>query len=219
MGASVGIGALVVGTSLLLVFALAMQTLDDRLNASLEIIEDAADDTPDIRIDDATLWEGAVLTVTVSNNGSNYTNGTLTTSGGTGGFLGGFTVDASGGIDTVFITIRGNYSSVPTVVVDPTGQPGNAGGATFTVDIGNFIYANMTNVGSTTVALADGWVFLDGSSGPAPTNLGNAYTPSINSTNWYPGETIVVEWAEDGATSYERIALTVLGETVGLPLA
>jgi len=28
-----------------------------------------------------------------------------------------------------------------------------------------------------------------------------------------------VEWAEDGASSYERIALTVLGETVGLPLA
>ena len=36
MGASVGVGALVVGTSLLLVFALAMQTLDNQLDASLE---------------------------------------------------------------------------------------------------------------------------------------------------------------------------------------
>ena len=219
MGASVGIGALVIGTSLLLVFGIAIQTLDDRLDASLEIIDEAADAAPEIRIDDATLWEGAVLSVTVASNGSGYQNGTLTTSGGTGGFLGGFTVDASGGIETVYITIRGNYSSAPTVIVDPTGQPGAASGATFTVDIGNFIYANMTNVGSTTVGLADGWIFLDGSSGPAPTNLASAYTPSINSTNWYPGETIAVEWPEDGASSYERIALTVLGQTVGLPLA
>jgi archaellum component FlaF (FlaF/FlaG flagellin family) len=219
MGASVGIGALVIGTSLLLVFGIAIQTLDDRLDASLEIIDEAADAAPEIRIDDATLWEGAVLSVTVASNGSGYQNGTLTTSGGTGGFLGGFTVDASGGIETVYITIRGNYSSAPTVIVDPTGQPGAASGATFTVDIGNFIYANMTNVGSTTVGLADGWIFLDGSSGPAPTNLASAYTPSINSTNWYPGETIAMEWPEDGASSYERIALTVLGQTVGLPLA
>ena len=219
MGASVGIGALVIGTSLLLVFGIAIQTLDDRLDASLEIIDEAADAAPEIRIDDATLWEGAVLSVTVASNGSGYQNGTLTTSGGTGGFLGGFTVDASGGIETVYITIRGNYSSAPTVIVDPTGQPGAASGATFTVDIGNFIYANMTNMGSTTVGLADGWIFLDGSSGPAPTNLASAYTPSINSTNWYPGETIAVEWPEDGASSYERIALTVLGQTVGLPLA
>jgi archaellum component FlaF (FlaF/FlaG flagellin family) len=219
MGASVGIGALVIGTSLLLVFGIAIQTLDDRLDASLEIIDEAADAAPEIRIDDATLWEGAVLSITVASNGSGYQNGTLTTSGGTGGFLGGFTVDASGGIETVYITIRGNYSSAPTVIVDPTGQPGAASGATFTVDIGNFIYANMTNVGSTTVGLADGWIFLDGSSGPAPTNLASAYTPSINSTNWYPGETIAMEWPEDGASSYERIALTVLGQTVGLPLA
>jgi hypothetical protein len=189
------------------------------LDASLEIIDEAADAAPEIRIDDATLWEGAVLSITVASNGSGYQNGTLTTSGGTGGFLGGFTVDASGGIETVYITIRGNYSSAPTVIVDPTGQPGAASGATFTVDIGNFIYANMTNVGSTTVGLADGWIFLDGSSGPAPTNLASAYTPSINSTNWYPGETIAMEWPEDGASSYERIALTVLGQTVGLPLA
>ena len=38
MGASVGVGALVVGTSLLLVFALSVQTLDNRLDPSLEII-------------------------------------------------------------------------------------------------------------------------------------------------------------------------------------
>ena len=43
MGASVGVGALVVGTSLLLVFALAVQTLDNRLDTSLEIIDDAGD--------------------------------------------------------------------------------------------------------------------------------------------------------------------------------
>ena len=39
-GFSVGVGALVVGTSLLLIFALAVQTLDNRLDASLEAIDD-----------------------------------------------------------------------------------------------------------------------------------------------------------------------------------
>ena len=64
MGASVGVGALVVGTSLLLIFALAVQTLDNRLDTSLEIIDDAGDPLPSFQIEDATLWEGACLLYT-----------------------------------------------------------------------------------------------------------------------------------------------------------
>ena len=72
MGASVGVGALVVGTSLLLIFALAVQTLDNRLDASLEIIDYAGDPLPSFQIEDATKSEGAVLSVTVNNNGIRY---------------------------------------------------------------------------------------------------------------------------------------------------
>ncbi len=209
MGASVGVGALVVGTSLLLVFALAMQTLDNQLDASLEAIDDAGDPEPSFEIKDATLWEGAVLSVSVVTNGSGYVDGTLVATGAGSGFSGSFTVDSAGGIESVTITSRGNYSSPPTVTVDPSGQSGVS--ASFSSDIGNQIFSNLTNTGSVTMELREVWVFLDGGTSQVPTNLGTAYTPGINSTNWYPGETLALNWLEDGPTTYERISLTAGG--------
>ncbi len=209
MGASVGVGALVVGTSLLLVFALAMQTLDNQLDASLEAIDDAGDPAPSFEIKDATLWEGAVLSVSIVTNGSGYVDGTLVATGAGSGFSGSFTVDSAGGIESVTITSRGNYSSPPTISVDPSGQSGVS--ASFSSDIGNQIFSNLTNTGSVTMELREVWVFLDGGTSQVPTNLGTAYTPGINSTNWYPGETLALNWLEDGPTTYERISLTAGG--------
>ncbi len=209
MGASVGVGALVVGTSLLLVFALAMQTLDNQLDASLEAIDDAGDPAPSFEIKDATLWEGAVLSVSIVTNGSGYVDGTLVATGAGSGFSGSFTVDSAGGIESVTITSRGNYSSPPTISVDPSGQSGVS--ASFSSDIGNQIFSNLTNTGSVTMELREVWVFLDGGTSQVPTNLGTAYTPCINSTNWYPGETLALNWLEDGPTTYERISLTAGG--------
>ena len=209
MGASVGVGALVVGTSLLLVFALAMQTLDNQLDASLEAIDDAGDPAPSFEIKDATLWEGAVLSVSIVTNGSGYVDGTLVATGAGSGFSGSFTVDSAGGIESVTITSRGNYSSPPTISVDPSGQSGVS--ASFSSDIGNQIFSNLTNTGSVTMELREVWIFLDGGTSQAPTNLGTAYTPGINSTNWYPGETLALNWLEDGPTTYERISLTAGG--------
>ena len=217
MGASVGIGALIVGTSLMLVFALAVQSLDSRMETSLEIIDDAGEPLPSFRIDDATLWEGAVLTVTIATNGSGYQDGTLVEQSGSGGFSGTFTVDAAGGIETVTITNRGNYSSPPTIIVDPTGQLVGSSGATFSSDIGNFIYSNLTNTGPVTIKNREAWLFLDGGTTEEPTNLGSV--TSGTTTHWYPGETIQLEWAEDGATSYERISLTSKGLTMVNTLA
>ena len=217
MGASVGIGALIVGTSLMLVFALALQSIDSRMETNLEIIDDAGEPIPSFQIDDATLWEGAVLTVTIATNGSGYQNGTLIEQSGSGGFLGTFTVDVAGGIETVTITSRGNYSSPPTIIVDTTGQPLASAGATFTSDIGNFIYSNLTNTGPVTIKNREAWLFLDGGTSEEPTNLGSV--TSGTTTHWYPGETIQLEWAEDGATSYDRISLTSKGLTMVNTLA
>jgi len=217
MGASVGIGALIVGTSLMLVFALAVQSLDNRMETSLEIIDDAGEPIPSFQIDDATLWEGAVLTVAITTNGSGYQDGTLVEQSGSGGFSGTFTVDAAGGIETVTITNRGNYSSPPTIIVDTSGQPLTSTGATFSSDIGNFIYSNLTNTGPVTIKNREAWLFLDGGISEEPTNLGSVTTGVT--THWYPGETIQIEWAEDGATSYERISLTSMGLTMVNTLA
>ena len=218
MGASVGVGALVVGTSLLLIFALAVQTLDNRLDASLEAIDDAGDLLPSLQIEDATLWEGAVLSVTVSSNGSGYVDGNLIATGTGSGFSGTFTVDAAGGIETVTITSRGNYSSPPTITVDASGQSPTST-ATLSSTTGNHIYANQTNTGSVTLPVREVRLFLDGGTAEVPTNLGSAYTPTISSTNWYPGETIALDWSEDGPTSYERISLTAGGLSVAHTLA
>lgn len=217
MGGSVGIGALIVGTSLMLVFALAVQSLDSRMETSLEVIEEAGEPIPSFQIDDATLWEGAVLTVTVATNGSGYLDGTLIEQSGSGGFLGTFTVDAAGGIETVTITSRGNYSSPPTLIVDTSGQPLTSTGATFTSDIGNFIYSNLTNTGPVTIKNREAWLFLDGGTAVEPSNLGSV--TSGTTTHWYPGETIQLEWAEDGATTYDRISLTSNGLTMVNTLA
>ncbi|MDA8622702.1 hypothetical protein N9L38_00345 [Candidatus Poseidoniales archaeon] len=217
MGGSVGIGALIVGTSLMLVFALAVQSLDSRMETSLEVIEEAGEPIPSFQIDDATLWEGAVLTVTVATNGSGYLDGTLVEQSGSGGFLGTFTVDAAGGIETVTITSRGNYSSPPTLIVDTSGQPLTSTGATFTSDIGNFIYTNLTNTGPVTIKNREAWLFLDGGTAVEPSNLGSV--TSGTTTHWYPGETIQLEWAEDGATTYDRISLTSNGLTMVNTLA
>ncbi|MGB1365080.1 MAG: hypothetical protein ACPH9F_00575 [Candidatus Poseidoniaceae archaeon] len=219
MGASVGVGALVVGTSLLLVFALAVQTLDNRLDTSLEIIDDAGDPLPSFQIDDATLWEGAVLSISINNNGSGYVNGSLVATGTGSGFSGTFTVDSAGGIESVTITSRGNYSSPPAISVDPSGQSGASGTASLSSDTGNHIYGNLTNTGSVTLPLREVWLFLDGGTTQTPTNLGTAYTPSYNSTNWYPGETIFLDWSEDGPSTYDRISLTAGGLTWAHTLA
>ncbi|HII37817.1 MAG TPA: hypothetical protein HA354_04915, partial [Candidatus Poseidoniaceae archaeon] len=46
MGASVGIGGLIVGTSMLVVLALAVNAIDLRLESSLETIESANEPIP-----------------------------------------------------------------------------------------------------------------------------------------------------------------------------
>ena len=169
-------------------------------------------------IDDATLWEGAVLSVTVNSNGSGYVDGNLIATGTGSGFSGTFTVDGAGGIDTVTITNRGNYSSPPTITIDASGQSPTST-ATLTSTIGNHIYANLTNTGTVTLPHREVWLFLDGGTSQTPTNLGSAYTPVINSTNWYPGETISLDWSENGPSSYTRISMTAGGLTAAHALA
>ena len=158
------------------------------------------------------------MSVSVNSNGSGYVDGTLIATGTGSGFSGSFTVDAAGGIDTVTITNRGNYSSPPTITIDAAGQSPTSS-ATLSSTIGNHIYANLTNTGSVTLPLREVWLFLDGGTSQTPTNLGSAYTPAINSTNWYPGETISLDWSENGPTSYTRISMTAGGLTAAHTLA
>ncbi|MCS5534068.1 MAG: hypothetical protein NZ736_07415, partial [Candidatus Poseidoniaceae archaeon] len=157
MGASVGIGGLIIGTTMLVVFSMVVASIDAKVDTSLQTIDSAKEALPVFTIDDATLWEGAVVDVQIGSGGSGYVNGTLVSSTGSGGFAGTFTVNiATGAITAVAITSHGNYSSAPTIVVQ--GQTPTST-ATFVASIGNFIHSNVTNTGSYITPLREVWLF------------------------------------------------------------
>ena len=110
MGASVGVGGLIVGISMLVVFSMAYQSITMQIDSGLERIENADDPIPTFTLDDAELWEGAVVDISITGAGAGYTDGTFAASSGTGGLQGTFTTN-SGSITSMVITSHGNYSS------------------------------------------------------------------------------------------------------------
>ena len=74
MGASVGIGGLIVGTSMLVVLALAVNAVDLRLESSLETIESANELSPTFTIDNADIALGAVTSLQLDDPGTGYVN-------------------------------------------------------------------------------------------------------------------------------------------------
>ena len=83
---SVAVGAMVVGTSLLVVFALAMATLEAQVDDSISQIEATAEPIAQFTIEDATNVEGAVVSYTINNGGVNYSAGQVEVNGSAGSF-------------------------------------------------------------------------------------------------------------------------------------
>ena len=216
MGASVGIGGLIVGISMLVVFSMAYQSISSQIETGLERLDEADEPIPTFTIDDATLWDGAIVGYTIT-PGSGYTDGTLSTSTGTGGFAGTYTVGGSGEIADVVITSHGNYSSPPTLVITcSTACTGNSGTGSVTPTLGNAVYANFTNSGTNTIDFDDIWLFTNGAN---PVEFDTIYTSGISSTNWYAGETLFLQWIDTGTIGEDRISLTVGATTIGHILA
>ena len=117
MGASVGIGGLIVGTSMMVVFALAVNVIDIRVDSSLDTLDSANEPLPTFTIDVADIALGAVTSLQIDDAGDGYLNGTLSTLEA-GGFTGSFTVNSTGSIISWSITDHGDYSSDPTIVID-----------------------------------------------------------------------------------------------------
>ena len=202
MGASVGVGGLIVGISMLVVFSMAYQSITMQIDSGLERIENADDPIPTFTLDDAELWEGAVVDISITGAGAGYTDGTFAASSGTGGLQGTFTTN-SGSITSMVITSHGNYSSAPTLLCNVVCTPTST--ATFTVTLGNVIYANLTNTGSVTVPHDDMWLFVDGNNA---TTFSSVYTSSISSENWYSGETVELVWWNASVSGDQRLSLT-----------
>ncbi|MBR68329.1 MAG: hypothetical protein DWC10_07055 [Candidatus Poseidoniales archaeon] len=204
MGASVGVGGLIVGISMLVVFSMAYQSITMQIDSGLERIENADDPIPTFTLDDAELWEGAVVDISITGAGAGYTDGTFAASSGTGGLQGTFTTN-SGSITSMVITSHGNYSSAPTLQLTCNVACTPTSTATFTVTLGNVIYANLTNTGSVTVPHDDMWLFVDGNNA---TTFSSVYTSSISSENWYSGETVELVWWNASVSGDQRLSLT-----------
>ena len=212
MGASVGIGGLIIGVSMLVVFSMAYQSIALQIDSGIDRIDDAEEPIPSFSIDDLDVDDGAVVTVTINSGGSGYNAGSLKSSTGNGGFEGTFGVDGTGAINTVVITSHGDYVTFPGFDIDCAPACPGASGATLSATLGDAVYANFTNTGSTTVPHDRMWLFFDGQDAAQFSTL---YTPPTPTTNWYSGETLTLVHTGSGIME-ERLSLTVGSITVSL---
>lgn len=208
MGASVGVGGLIVGTSMLVVLALAVNAIDLRMETSLETIESASELPSSFTIDNADIALGAVTTLQIDNAGEGYADGTLSALEG-GDFAGSYTVNSSGAIISWSITNHGDYSSDPTIVIDVV-PPGASNGTLSVVSRSTVIDVSFTNTGTTIVPVDEVWLFLDGNT---PTKL-SVLAPSVDSDYIYSGDLVTLEWRGLGSTSFDNLAITVDGYSV-----
>lgn len=128
MGASVGIGALIVGTSLLTIFALASAAIDLQVDEALERIEETGDNSvPSFTVNDASNDVNAVAEVTfASGTGSGYAVDDIISSGSVASLS-----FVSGGAD---------YSDSTNLVWDTGGVCSTDPTGTYTVSTESFEY-------------------------------------------------------------------------------
>ena len=208
MGASVGIGGLIVGTSMMVVFALAVNVIDIRVDSSLDTLDSAGEPLPTFTIDVADISLGAVTSLQIDNAGDGYVDGTLSTLEA-GGFTGSFTVNSTGSITSWSITDHGDYSSDPNIVIDNP-PPGATNGSFSVLQRTTVVDASFTNTGSVIVPVEEVWVFLDGQE---PTKLA-ALAPSLPSDNIYSGDTVSIEWRGLSNAVFEKISFSANGCSV-----
>ncbi len=202
MGASVGVGGLIIGISMLMVFSMAVTTLSNQTATSLEAIESAQQPDPIITIDNANFIPIAVHSIDVIFGGttSSYVDGFLT-SPSCPGFSASFTVLNGVIEDSVVIVNSGSCSVIPAdVTVDAQADAG----ATFDVFTQSYLFANVTNGGTETIPTDSAWLFFDGMS---PQTLASASFVVQDFDNWFSGETIEIFW--DNANQHTRLSLTV----------
>jgi hypothetical protein len=223
---TVAAGALVVGTSLLVVFALATQALDYQLESSLNELENSNEPPPSMRFTKVQNIEEAVVEITITDRGEDIVcAGTCQLRLGTGGAppsVGDFTAEftlqgATNEVDTVTITNHGSYlyttTSSLTLFADVSSSTTPPA---FTFDVQTIVYANVKNVGVTNIDTSEAWVTVDGANvfqfddllnfEDGPTNQ-----LTINSSDpfpiMYPGEVFTIQHLTGVSFAKERITL------------
>tara|TARA_B100001778_G_scaffold292205_1_gene262661 strand:- start:1845 stop:2486 length:642 start_codon:yes stop_codon:yes gene_type:complete len=205
---SVAVGAMVVGTSLLVVFALAMATLEAQVDDSIAQIEASAEPISQFTIENANNVEGAVVSFTINNGGTGYSAGQVEVNGSAGSFLADLVI-SGGTVTGLNILDHGSsYLYASSYFLEVTG-PNTGSNLNISATLGNLVYLNVTNDGSTDLATDFSWLFSDGSS---PINLSDGhdgYQPTII----FPGETFQFYYDSGAQATVSRLAITIDGQT------
>ena len=211
---SVAVGAMVVGTSMLVVFALAMATLDAQVDDSIAQIEAAAEPISLFTIEDATNVEGAVVSFTINNGGTGYSAGQVEVNGSAGSFLADLVI-SSGTVTGLNILDHGSsYLYASTYFLEVTG-PNTGTNLNITANLGNLVYLNVTNDGATDIDTDLAWLFTDGG---APINLSDGHE-GYNPTTIFPGETFEFYYDSGAQATVSRGAVTIDGLTLSSAVA
>jgi hypothetical protein len=205
---SVAVGAMVVGTSLLVVFALAMATLEAQVDDSIAQIEASAEPVAQFTIENANNVEGAVVSYTINNGGTNYSAGQVEVNDSAGTFLADLVI--SGGTVTGLNILNhgSSYLYTSSYFLEVTG-PNTGTNLNISATLGNLVYLNVTNEGSTDFNTDFSWLFTDGGS---PINLSDGhegYQPTII----FPGETFQFYYDSGAQSTVTRLAVTIDGQT------
>ena len=205
---SVAVGAMVVGTSLLVVFALAMATLEAQVDDSIAQIEASAEPVAQFTIENANNVEGAVVSYTINNGGANYSAGQVEVNDSAGSFLADLVI--SGGTVTGLNILNhgSSYLYTSSYFLEVTG-PNTGTNLNISATLGNLVYLNVTNEGSTDFNTDFSWLFTDGGS---PINLSDGhegYQPTII----FPGETFQFYYDSGVQSTVTRLAVTIDGQT------
>ena len=197
-----------VGTSLLVVFALAMATLEAQVDDSIAQIEASAEPISQFTIENANNVEGAVVSFTINNGGTGYSAGQVEVNGSAGSFLADLVI-SGGTVTGLNILDHGSsYLYASSYFLEVTG-PNTGSNLNISATLGNLVYLNVTNDGSTDLATDFSWLFSDGSS---PINLSDGhdgYQPTII----FPGETFQFYYDSGTQATVSRLAITIDGQT------
>ena len=210
---SVAVGAMVVGTSMLVVFALAMATLEAQVDESIAQIEATAEPVSIFTIEDATNVEGAVVSYTINNPGTGYSstpgNSILVEVNDSFGTFSANLVISSGTVTGLTVLNHGSsYLYASTYYLEVTGSQ-NGTNLNITATLGNLVYLNVTNDGSKDVKTDFAWLFTDGG---APINLSSSHD-GYSPDTIFPGETLEFYYHSGAQVAVSRIAITIDGVT------
>ena len=134
MGASTGIGGLIVGMAMLAVFVIFVGTLDARLATHLSVTE-PGDPPPQVSFVDANVDLSGLADISITTAGSGYQVGDEVLDGTT--VVGTVTeVDGSGGLLDLSVAMEGNrdFTSSPTLTISSVGGSSGAVSAVLGVE-------------------------------------------------------------------------------------